>query len=185
MKKKVLIVILIVLIILLAIIVMAKSNFFQKDDSKDKNSESEKSSSSYSVNKSGENSGIYVGVYEESQSGESNENFVYLSIKIDKKSSKENQIKALISEISSAIGYKIDINSCDIAGDNIKIDFSKTAAPFELENSYIQTGIPKYSITSDSYVAKTIYDSITKTLKSYFGDTTDVQFSADNEDITY
>lgn len=179
MKKKILVIILVVLIVLLIIFMIVKPKFNFKKSDKDTSRNFILDSDSYGeVNKSGENSGIYVGVNEEN-----NDNFIFLSIKINKKVSKEEQVKALISEVSTATGYKIDINSVKIDGEKIIIDFSKTAAPFELEESYNQTDSQKYYITSDSLVAKTLFDSINKTLKSYFGDTTEVYFSADNENI--
>ena len=182
MKKKGLIIILIIFIILLVGFFIIKPKF-QKTDSNNKNSNNSKNNSYSNVNMNGENSGIYVGVNEENLSEETIENFIYFSITIDKTVSKENQIKALISEISSAICYKIDINNIEIDGNKIKIDLSKNSAPFELENSYTPSDDQKYFITSKLYVAKTIFDSINKTLKSYFGYETEVYFSADSENI--
>ena len=131
-----------------------------------------------SVNTSGENSGVYVGLTDQDK-----DNYIFVSIKIDKKASTENQVKSLISEISDAINYKIDINSVEINDNKIKIDFAKTAAPFELQESRLNSENPKYIIQFDDVVGKTIFDSINKTLKSYFGEETEVYFSADSENI--
>ena len=124
MKKKGLIIILIIFIILLVVFFIVKPKL-QKTNSDNENSNSSKTNSYSNVNANGENSGIYVGVNEKSISEETIENFIYLSINIDKTASKENQIKALISEISSAIGYKIDLNNIETDGNKIKIDLSK------------------------------------------------------------
>ena len=178
MKNKILIIILIVLIILLA--------FFCAVKLKKENSSIHKTTRDFimtdtpisTVNTSGENSGIYIGVTENE-----NQNYLFVSIKIDKKASKENQIKSLISEISTATGYQINTNSIEINENEIKIDFSNKAAPFELEESYHQTDAQKYFITSKNLVAKTIFDSIDKTLKSYFGESTQVYYTVDSEEI--
>ena len=180
MKKKILAIILFVLIVLLIIFMIIKPKFYSKNNSNKKTSRNFilNSNTSTKVNTKGENSGIYVGITQDE-----NENFIYFSIKIDKKTSKENQVNSLISEISSAIGYKIDINSIKVDDNKVKIDFAKTAAPFELKESYEQTDDQKYFVSSNSVVSKTIFDSIDKTLKSYFGADTEVYFSADNENI--
>lgn len=180
MKKKFLIIILIILIILLSVLMIFRSKLFKKDHSKKETSGNFilDSNTSSKVNTSGENSGIYVGINDDDK-----ENFIFISIKINKKDSKENQIESLISEISTSIGYKININNLEIDENKIKIDFDKAYAPFELEESYKQTDAQKYFIASSSAVAKTIFDSINKTLKSYFGADTEVYFSVNSENI--
>ena len=65
----------------------------------------------------------------------------------------------------------------------IKVDFSKTAAPFEVEQSYTESENLKYSILLKESVAKILFDSINRTLKSYFGNTTEVYFSSDSQNI--
>lgn len=181
MKKKILIIILFILIVLLIILGVFRMKAPRKKSSNEETSKDFmlNQNTTSQVNTSGENSGIYVGVTDNSK-----ENYLFLSIRIDKKSSKEEQISSLISEISTATGYKIDINSIEVDGEKIKIDFAKTSAPFELENSYSQKDSQRYFITSKSVVAKTIFDSINKTLKSYFGTKTEVYFSADSENIS-
>ena len=177
MKKKILIIILFILLVFLIILGIFRMKTPSNEETSKDSTLNQNTTSQ--VNTNGENSGIYVGVTDNSK-----ENYLFLSIKIDKKSSKEEQISSLISEISTAIGYKIDINSIEVDGEKIKIDFAKTSAPFELENSYSSNDSQRYFITSKSVVAKTIFDSINKTLKSYFGTKTEVYFSADSENIS-
>ena len=109
--------------------------------------------------------------------------YLFISIKINKNDSKENQVKSLISEISNSIGFKIDINSIEINNNQIHIDFAKTAAPFELQESNKEDESQPYFVSSESSVPQTIFESINKTLKSYFGSETEVYFSADSENI--
>lgn len=179
MKNKILFIIVIFLVTLLVILSNWKTN---KNNSSNPNETSSnfilKSDTNSSVNTSGENSGVYVGLTDQDK-----DNYIFVSIKIDKKASPENQVKSLISEISDAINYKIDINSVEINDNKIKIDFAKTAAPFELQESRLNSENPKYIIQFDDVVGKTIFDSINKTLKSYFGEETEVYFSADSENI--
>lgn len=178
MKKKILIIIFSILVILLIVV----STFKLNKNAENKNETSRNfilsSNSNSKVNTKGENAGIYVGI-----NGKEGENFHFVSIKINKNTSKEEQVKSLISSISNSIGYKIDVNSVKIDGNNIKIDFAKTAAPFELEESYDEASVKAYNILNQKFVAKTIFDSVNKTLKSYFGIETNSYFSADGENI--
>lgn len=179
MKKKFLIFVLIIFIFLLISFCLIKSKTSTKTNTNETSRDFIIQDNTVSkINTHGENSGIYVGVTENEK-----DNYLFVSIKIDKTTSKENQIKSLISEIATSIGYKIDINSIEVDKDIIKIDFSDTGAPFELENSYSQTNSQKYYITSNYLVAKTIFDSINKTLKSYFGENTEIYFSVNQENI--
>ena len=179
MKKNLYIFILLLFIILLVIFCIFKQKSLQKNTSlNESNADILKDNTTSNINSNGENSGIYVGVTEGSK-----ENYLFISIKIDKESSEEEQIKSLLSEISKSIGYIIDINNIEIDGNKIKIDFADTGAPFDLNNKDLQIEIPTYFITSESLVAKTIFDSIDKTLKSYFGNNTEIYFSVNQENI--
>jgi len=179
MKNKILLILFIILIITLVIIERIK---FKKADPPTNQETSRnfilQTNTVSQVNSHGENSGIYVGVNENG-----NDNYLYISITINKKASQEEQIRSLISAISESTGYQIDLNSVKVADNRIDIDLAKTAAPFELEESYQYTDSQKYYITTDYAVAKTIFDSINKTLKSYFGSDTKVYLSADSENI--
>ena len=176
MKKKIIFFIVILLIIIqLSLIVYLLLNFKLKKNENNKNTESTPTENKVAtINTNGENAGIFVGTYN---------NFLLLSTIINKDKSNEEQAQELISAISDATGYKIEINSININSNTIKIDFSKNAAPFELENSYLNTGSEQYYISSDSIVAKTLFDSITKTLKSYFSTINEVYYSVDSENI--
>ena len=179
MKNKILFIIVIFLVTLLVILSNWKTN---KNNSSNPNETSSnfilKSDTNSSVNTSGENSGVYVGLTDQDK-----DNYIFVSIKIDKKASPENQVKSLISEISNSIGFKIDINSIEINNNQIHIDFAKTAAPFELQESNKEDESQPYFVSSESSVPQTIFESINKTLKSYFGSETEVYFSADSENI--
>ena len=170
MKNKSLIIILIVLVLIFLLIINIKSDKQENI----KNEINTNTSNTVKINSKGENSGIYVGI---------NENYLFISIKINKNDSKENQVKSLISEISNSIGFKIDINSIEINNNQIHIDFAKTAAPFELQESNKEDESQPYFVSSESSVPQTIFESINKTLKSYFGSETEVYFSADSENI--
>ena len=182
MKKKILIIIFIILLIVLIAL-----GIIRKTPKTNENTNSNDLASEDDivipddvppVNVNGENSGIYVGLTDQGRN-----NYTFISIKIDKETSKEEQVKSLISEISSATGYKIDINSVEIDENKIKVDFAKTAAPFEIEQSYTESENLKYNILLKESVAKTIFDSLNKTLKSYFGNSTEVYFSSDSQNI--
>ncbi len=179
-KRKILIAILAILIILLIAIILIRPNFKNKNDKNENTSRNFilNENVAYKVNTNGENTLIYIGVNENGK-----ENYLGVSLKIDKNSSKEDQVKELISGISKHTGYKININSIVIEDNKIKIDFNKNAAPFENEESFEETDDIRYTITSKSLVPKTIFDSINKTLKSYFGKDTEVYFSVDSENI--
>ena len=181
MKKKILIIILLILIVVFFIVLGVK--LFKKSPSTKQNETTrdfilDEEQSTSKVNTHGENAGIYVGVNELGK-----ENFLFISIKIDKSASKEEQIRSLISSISSTIGYQIELNSVKVEDNKIKIDFSKDYAPFEVIESYNQSNSQLYYISSDNVVAKTIFDSINKTLKSYFGENTETYFSGNSENI--
>lgn len=184
MKKKILIIIFIILlIVLIALGIIRKTpktneNTNSNDLANENESESVIPDDIPQVNVNGENSGIYVGLTDQGR-----DNYTFISIKIDKETSKEEQVKSLISEISSATGYKIDINSVEIDENKIKVDFAKTAAPFEIEQSYTESENLKYNILLKESVAKTIFDSLNKTLKLYFGNSTEVYFSSDSQNI--
>ena len=181
MKNKVLIIVFIILVIILAILGIIKFRKIQIEKEEEKTSRDfildEKNIPS-TVNTHGENAGIYVG-----NSSEGNDTYMYISIKLDKSTSKEEQAKSVIKAIGTTTGYRIDINSVSIDGNNIKVDLAKTGSPFVNEDSYEYTDEVKYFIATDYTVSKTILDSINKTLKNYFGNDTKVYLSGDSENI--
>ncbi|MBR1540881.1 MAG: hypothetical protein IJ629_07070 [Clostridia bacterium] len=181
MKNKVLIIVFIILVIILAILGIVKFRKIQIEKEEEKTSRDfildEKNIPS-TVNTHGENAGIYVGT-----SNDGNDTYMFISIKLNKNVSKEEQTKSLIEAIGTATGYRIDINSINIDGNSIKIDLAKTGSPFANEDAYEYTDEVKYFIATDYTVSKTILDSINKTLKNYFGNDTKVYLSGDSENI--
>lgn len=111
------------------------------------------------------------------------DHFTNVNVTINDSDTKEGSVKALIQGISDAIGYTIEVNSVSVEGNNIKIDFSSSYAPQEYEASYFGFGSEAYHILSSNGVAKTIFDSINKTLKNQFGEDTNVYYSIDDNDI--
>jgi len=112
------------------------------------------------------------------------ENYNYINEEIDKTLSKEEQIKTIINFIGTAIGYNIETNSIKIEGKNILIDFKNTSAPFETTESYIGNNEEKYQILQKNAISKIIFDSISKTLLNYFGNSPKIYFSVNNENIS-
>ena len=165
MKKKILTIILAILLVFLIGTTIYKSKIFSKNNtSKNETNRDFMLNSNSAVNYRGENSGIYVGTTE----GEGKENYLFISIKINKSVSKEEQAKAL--------------ELLENNGNKIKVDFAKTSAPFVIKESVLDIE-PSFFIISDFSVPKTIFDSINRTFKSYFGSETETYFSADSENI--
>lgn len=179
MKNKILFIVLGILIIILCILLFFR-NKESNSNEENLNTSSKTTNTVSVVNTHGENTGIYVGI----DNKDGHDNFLLVSIKIDKSTSKEEQVKSLISSISNTTGYQIDINSIEIDGDSIKIDLAKTSAPFELEESYKYSETQQYFFFQDYTIEKTILDSINKTIKNYFGSNTKLYLSADSEDIS-
>ena len=111
------------------------------------------------------------------------DHFTNINVKINNSDTKEGAVKALIQGVSDAIGYTIEVNSVSVEGNDIKIDFSSNSAPQQNETSYYAFGSEAYHILSPNGVAKTIFDSINKTLKSIYGEETKVYYSIDGNDI--
>lgn len=131
------------------------------------------------VNQNGENTVVAIG-----QTTDNIENYIYYSIIVEKTLSEEDQILELINSISKIIGYKININKITISNNEIHIDFSESAAPFETVSSYYGDGNEKYFINTESSLSKTIFDSINKTLLLYLGNNMQVFFSVNDENIS-
>lgn len=126
------------------------------------------------INVNGENAGVYI--------GQSN-NYTYFSMKINKESSTEAQVKALIKGIADTIGYTIEINSIEVNDLKIQIDFSDSAAPFEINNSYLGGGEKYHIVGSQNGIANIVFSSIHKTLFNYFGTGTEVYLSMNSKNI--
>ena len=184
-NKKLIISTIFLIIIIIAIIVISCINYSNKKQSNKKEDSNTNtiigfnSDKTVKVNNSGENTTVLIG-----QTNNGNDNYTYISARIDKSASEQDQAFALINAISHSIGYKIEINYIEIKSNKIKIDFSDAAAPFEIDDSYVGNGLESYSIVSENGVAKTIFDSIYKTLINYFGNDVSIYYSVNNKDIS-
>lgn len=181
MKNKILIIVFVVLLFILAILGFIKFRQIKVEKKEEKTSRDfimNETAIPSEINTHGENAGIYVG-----STTDGNDTYMYISIKLDKTVSKEEQIKSMITSIGESMGYRIDINSVTVDGNNIKIDLAKTGAPFANEESYEYTDKVHYFATADYTVSKTILDSINQTLKNYFGNDIKIFISSDNTDI--
>ena len=70
-----------------------------------------------------------------------------------------------------------------ISNKNIYIDFSKDYAPFNIENSRIDSENTLYSIYGNDNIVYTIFNSIYKSLITYFGNEYNIYFSTNSENI--
>ena len=128
----------------------------------------------YKSNFNGENAVIYLGTHSQ---------YEPFTVILNKSLSKEELGKEIISKISSAISYNIEINSIKFEDKNIYIDFSNNAAPFNIEESYIETEKKLYSIYGYDNLVYTVFDSIYKSFTSYFGTDYNIYFSVNSENI--
>lgn len=175
--KPILIIILIIIIILSIFIFINKINSHQYTNntiSKNNNISTTNETNKNQSNSHGENAVIYLGTHSQ---------YEPMTIVLETPDSKEKFIENIISKISSLIGYTIKINSIEINDTNIHIDFSKEYAPFNIENNKLETDEAIYSLYGNANIVYTIFDSIAKTLLSYFGTEYNIYFSADSENI--
>lgn len=128
----------------------------------------------YRSNFNGENAVIYLGTHSQ---------YELFTIVLDKSLINEDLGKSIISKISSAISYNIEINSIKFENKNIYIDFSNNAAPFNIEESYIESEKKLYSIYGYENIVYTIFDSIYKSFTSYFGSDYNIYFSVNSENV--
>ena len=135
---------------------------------------SNKNNNEYKSNFNGENAVIYLGTHSQ---------YEPFTIILDKKLSNEDLAKDIIQKISSIIRYKIELNNLTISDKNIYIDLSQDYAPFNLENSYIESEETLYSIYGNDNIIYTIFNSIYKSLTSYFGTDYNIYFSCNSKNI--
>lgn len=109
-------------------------------------------------------------------------NFKEFSFKMDENLSTQQQVNTLINEIGKIIGYKLLVNDIAIGKDGITVNFNSNSAPFNTIDSYV--GNEKYTIADYSTIVYTIFDSINKTLKEYFGDSYGIWFTLEDGEIT-
>lgn len=174
--KKILFILLIIIIILLVVFLFPKkenispTNNITSNNIPSSNTNEDKNKSNFN----GENAVIYLGTHSQ---------YEPMTVVLEMPDSKEKFIENIILKISSIIGYSIKINSVKLDGTNIYIDFSKEYAPFNIENSKLEADETLYSLYGTENIIYTIFDSIAKTLLSYFGTEYNVYFSADSENI--
>lgn len=176
--KKVLIPIILIVIIII-IFVIAKQNKPNSNNKVISNKTSSTNSSTYvddtyKSNFNGENAVIYLGTHSQ---------YEPFTIVLNKTLSNEELAKSIISQISNLTGYKIELNSITFNDKNIYIDFSNEYAPFNIENSYVESEEKLYSIYGNENIVYTIFNSIYKSLKSYFGNDYNIYFSSNSENI--
>ena len=128
----------------------------------------------YRSNFNGENAVIYLGTHSQ---------YEPFTVILDKSLPKEELGKEIISKISTAISYNIEINYIKFEDKNIYIDFSNDAAPFNIEGNYIESEKKLYSIYGYDNLVYTIFDSIYKSFTSYFGTDYNIYFSVNSENI--
>lgn len=109
-------------------------------------------------------------------------NFKKYSFEIDENLSTQQKANNLINEIGRIIGYKLLVNDIASGKDGMTINFNSNSAPFNTVDSYI--GDEEYAIADYSTIVYTIFDSIDKTLKEYFGDSLDIWFTLEDGEIT-
>lgn len=176
MKRKILTIVLTILLITLIVLTILKPKL-TNNNSKNETNRDFMLNDNPKANSKGENTIIYVGV----KDSEDSENFSLVTIKVNKELSKEDQAKTIVSKISDSLGYKIELNSLEINENTIKLDLSKTGAPFDFEASYLNDS--SIYFPSTKVLTKAVFDSIDRSFKSYFGEDTEVYFSADSENI--
>ena len=167
-----------IIVIILGIFFLFNSNkskpITNNTSSKNNNISTTNETNRYQSNFRGENAVIYLGTHSQ---------YEPMTVVLEMPDSKEKFIENVILKISSIIGYTIKTNSVKLDGTNIYIDFSKEYAPFNIENSKLETDEALYSLYGTENIIYTIFDSIAKTLISYFGAEYNVYFSANSENI--
>lgn len=119
-----------------------------------------------------DNTTIYIGT---------ENNFEEYKVNIDKNKDVMEQAKQIINEIGKAIGYNIEVVDIVNGKGGITVNFSLNSAPFNLD-AYIGNG--KIEINDDKTLVYTIFDSIQKTLKEYFGGNPDIWYVVEDQEIT-
>ena len=116
---------------------------------------------------------VYVGM---------EDNFKEFEFKMADNLSEQQQANTLINEIGRIIGYKLLVNDIAKGKDGITINFNSNSAPFNTIDSYV--GKEEYTIADYSTIVYTIFDSIDKTLKEYFGASYGIWFTLEDGEIT-
>lgn len=177
--KKIIIPILILIIIIIILLFFNNQNKKTNNTISDNTNNNVLSSSNIiddedRANFSGENAVIYLGTHSQ---------YEPFTIILDKTLSDEELSKNIILKISELIGYKIELSSLTIEDNKIYVDFSKDYAPFNIEGSIIESEEKLYSIYGNDNLVYTVFDSIYKSLTSYFGNEYTIFFSVNSENI--
>lgn len=109
------------------------------------------------------------------------DNFEEYKVNIDKSTDVMEQAKQIVEEIGKTIGYNIEVVDIVNGKGGITVNFSLNSAPFNLD-AYIGNG--KIEINDNKALVYTIFDSIQKTLKEYFGGNPDVWYVVEDQEIT-
>lgn len=109
------------------------------------------------------------------------DNFEEYKVNIDKSTDVMEQAKQIVEEIGKTIGYNIEVVDIVNGKGGITVNFSLNSAPFNLD-AYIGNG--KIEINDNKALVYTIFDSIQKTLKEYFGGNPDIWYVVEDQEIT-
>ena len=108
------------------------------------------------------------------------DNFEEYKVNIDKSTDVMEQAKQIVEEIGKTIGYNIEVVDIVNGKGGITVNFSLNSAPFNLD-AYIGNG--KIEINDNKALVYTIFDSIQKTLKEYFGGNPDIWYVVEDQEI--
>lgn len=118
------------------------------------------------------NSTLYIGT---------ENNFKEYGVDINKEADVMEQAKQIVEEIGAVLGYNIEVVDIVNGKGGITVNFSSNSAPFNMD-SYVGNG--KVEISDEKNLVYTIFDSIQKTLKEYFGGNPDIWYVVEDQEIT-
>lgn len=110
------------------------------------------------------------------------EAYKQIDAKYNSSSEKNEQVKRIIEKIGIAIGYKIETTSIKIDNNKIYIDFKATSAPFN-DSAYIGQESEGVFIENYKDLVYETFESINKTLKSCYGENTEVYYTVEGREI--
>ena len=118
------------------------------------------------------NSTLYIGT---------EDNFKEYGVDINKEADVVEQAKQIVEEIGAVLGYNIEVVDIVNGKGGITVNFSSNSAPFNMD-SYV--GNDKVEISDEKNLVYTIFDSIQKNLKEYFGGNPDIWYVVEDQEIT-
>ena len=110
--------------------------------------------------------------------------FETFEVDVDDTLSVEDRAKYLIKQVGDAIGYDIIVNEIFSGKGGMTVDLKAESAPFNVTDTYVGDGKEKYHMKDMNETTYTIFDSIKETLQKYFGETMDVWFTKEEQQIT-